>query len=115
MLTGSPISGFTYRRALGSRAVYVFLVLVALTLAQPAPVRAHEGEEMESEMYHGDGKDVAWGVAVDAEGNTYVTGYTHSPVFPTVNALQPDLNGPKDAFVTKLRPGGSRLEHRRRR
>jgi len=58
--------------------------------------------------------DVASSVAVDAEGNTYVTGYTWSPDFPSLDALQapPDrlgfrFLGGEVAFVTKLDPAGA--------
>jgi hypothetical protein len=57
----------------------------------------------------GSGEERGWDIAVDAEGNTYVTGYTLSPNFPTANAYQPALSGPLDAFLTKLNPSGSGL------
>ena len=41
------------------------------------------------------------GIAVDASGDAYIIGNTSSPDFPTVNALQPTLNG-SDAFVSKI-------------
>jgi hypothetical protein len=58
------------------------------------------------------------GIAVDSAGNAYVTGFTKSTNFPTVNALQSaygdgnfdggcDFGG--DAFVTKINPAGSAL------
>jgi hypothetical protein len=53
-------------------------------------------------------------LAIDDMGNCYVTGGTNSPNFPTVNALQPNLNGSADpfnstadAFLTKIRADGS--------
>jgi len=49
------------------------------------------------------------GVAVDAVGNIYLAGTTQSTDLPTLNALQPNLNGvpdvenpPRNAFVAKL-------------
>jgi uncharacterized protein (TIGR03437 family) len=48
------------------------------------------------------------GVAVDAAGNTYVTGETGS-VFRTVGGLQPTLNGGRAAFVAKLNATGTEL------
>jgi hypothetical protein len=49
------------------------------------------------------------GVAVDGNGNAYVTGRTNSSNFPTVNALRPTLAGQQDAFVTKLTSAGSAI------
>jgi hypothetical protein len=55
----------------------------------------------------GSSNDGAYGIAVDGSGSAYVTGNTHSANFPVANAQQPALNGPSDAFVTKLNPNGS--------
>jgi len=52
----------------------------------------------------------AGSLAVDAEGNAYVTGSTLSNAFPTTaGALQPRFAGGREAFVTKLDPTGSAL------
>lgn len=49
-------------------------------------------------------------IAVDRAGNAYVTGWTASFDFPTVNPLQPALNGnSQDAFITKLSADGSAI------
>jgi hypothetical protein len=42
------------------------------------------------------------GIALDAEGNAYVTGQTSSANFPTANARQPTYGGGIDAFVTMI-------------
>lgn len=57
----------------------------------------------------GSNVDAALGIARDAAGNAYVTGYTASPDFPaTPNVVQPALKGGAyDAFVAKLGPGGA--------
>jgi hypothetical protein len=48
-------------------------------------------------------------IAVDSSGNAYVTGYTYSSNFPTVNAFQTSLAGVTDAFITKIDASGSAL------
>ena len=53
--------------------------------------------------------DSGQGIAVDSSGNAYVTGYTSSEDFPTVNPLQAGSHGDFDAFVAKLNPRGSDL------
>ncbi|WP_293369624.1 SBBP repeat-containing protein [Microcoleus sp. CAWBG556] len=58
------------------------------------------------------------GIAVDSNGNAYVTGLTGGnnsspPVvnggFPTKNASQPTIGGDIDAFITKVNPTGNDL------
>ena len=51
--------------------------------------------------------DAVYGVALDPSGDAYLTGYTQSTDFPTVNPLQATLNGPSDAFVAELNSAGS--------
>lgn len=51
-----------------------------------------------------DGRDIA----VDVIGSAYVTGFTISSNFPTINSFQED-QGFDDAFVIKLDPSGSSL------
>jgi hypothetical protein len=50
----------------------------------------------------GNGGDIGNGIAVDSQGNAYVTGDTQSTNFPTANALQPAYGGNADAFVAKI-------------
>jgi hypothetical protein len=57
----------------------------------------------------GRGEERALGVAVDSTGNAYVTGFTNSTDFPTVNALRGTLSGARDAFLAKLSADGSQL------
>jgi hypothetical protein len=50
------------------------------------------------------------GIAVDSDGNAYITGDTHSTNFPTANPLQSTkAGGGSDAFVAKLNADGSEL------
>ena len=63
--------------------------------------------------------DVALALAVDAEGNAYLTGWTDSGNFPRTNAIFNQIKGtpypppvnlyPAEAFVTKLGPLGTNL------
>jgi hypothetical protein len=57
----------------------------------------------------GTGSDRARGIALDATGAAYVTGYAASANFPTANALDATHGGADDAFVTKLAANGSAL------
>jgi hypothetical protein len=48
------------------------------------------------------------GIAVDASGSAYVTGFTDSDNFPSTQlAFQRSLRGPEDAFVMKLNAAGN--------
>src|SRR5580658_7849725 len=53
--------------------------------------------------------DQANGIAVDQEGNVYVTGFTLSSDFPLVNAFQGQFGGYADAFVTKISTDGTKV------
>jgi hypothetical protein len=55
----------------------------------------------------GNGNDVATGIAVDRDGNAYVVGFTTSSDFPvTAGALQKQLKGTQNAFLTKINNRG---------
>ena len=52
--------------------------------------------------------DAGEGITLDASGNAYVGGLTDSADFPTtLGAFDSNLDGGRDAFVTKLNPTGS--------
>jgi uncharacterized repeat protein (TIGR01451 family) len=53
-------------------------------------------------LISGSGLDIGRSAALDNMGHIYVTGWTSSDDFPVLNALQSQLNGQTDAFVTKL-------------
>lgn len=67
-----------------------------------------------SARFGGNLDDFGRGIALDAAGNAYITGWTVCRslpcTFPTVNAFQPDYGGGvNDAFVTKIDSSGSAL------
>jgi glucose/arabinose dehydrogenase len=57
----------------------------------------------------GQGLDSGQAIAVDADGNAYVGGFTNSNDFPTVAPFQGTIGGSFDGFVAKLDPSGSSL------
>ena len=59
-----------------------------------------------STYWGGSGGEGGSRVALDPAGNTYIGGYTFSPDFPTVNAIQPTYAGNVDAYLTKFSADG---------
>jgi uncharacterized protein (TIGR03437 family) len=64
------------------------------------------GSKMYATFLGGSGSDEARGVAVDVQGNAYVTGMTGSLDFPTKSPIQAKMGGSGDAFVAKLNQSG---------
>jgi len=58
---------------------------------------------------YGLGDDVGYGVALDGDGNIFVTGTTYSTNFPVANTASISLHGLQDAFVAKFGPAGTNL------
>ncbi|HQR34766.1 MAG TPA: SBBP repeat-containing protein [Blastocatellia bacterium] len=54
-------------------------------------------------------EEAGYGITVDALQNAYITGFTTSPGFPTVSAIQPNFGGVEDVFIAKLNAAGSAL------
>ncbi len=57
----------------------------------------------------GAGSDSGIGIAVDSDGNTYVTGPTSSTNFPLMDPFQPSYAGNTDLFITKINAEGTVL------
>jgi hypothetical protein len=57
----------------------------------------------------GSGEDVGLGIAIDGDGNAYITGRTTSTNLPTANPLQPANAGGYDAFVAVVNSDASTL------
>ena len=57
----------------------------------------------------GSSSEIGDSIAVDADGNIYVTGGTFSTNYPTAHPLQASLGGNRDVFVSKLNTTGSTL------
>lgn len=55
------------------------------------------------------GSEYAYGIAVDASGNAYLTGGTESAAYPTMTPYQGSNNGDFDVFVTKMNAAGNAL------
>jgi Beta-propeller repeat len=62
-----------------------------------------------STYFGGSGTDQGNGIAVDCQGNVYVTGETISTNFPTASPFQSALKGTEDAFVAKFDETGGSL------
>ena len=66
--------------------------------------------EIYNTLLGGSDDDLGLGIAVDLNGNAYVTGSTKSTNFPTANPVQATYGGgPRDAFVAKLNASGTGL------
>jgi hypothetical protein len=74
-----------------------------------AELNATGSEIVFSSYLGGNGLDQGLGIAVDSSGNAYVTGYTQSANFATLNPLYGSINGSQDAFVTKINFTGEQI------
>lgn len=59
----------------------------------------------------GAGVDEATSATVDSSGSVYVTGYTSSTGFPTVDAYDAEMSGVIDCFAFSLEPDGGSLSY----
>lgn len=71
------------------------------------PSKSGEESLIYSTFIGGNSDDYGNSIAVDPQGNAYVTGYAKSTDFPTTtNAIQTEKKGNDDAFITKLASDG---------
>jgi len=69
-----------------------------------------DGSELITSTYLGGGdSEQGLGISVDSVGSSYVTGFTYSTDFPTLNPVQAGNAGMSDVFVSKLSQDGSTL------
>jgi hypothetical protein len=59
----------------------------------------------------GSSYDSARSIAVDSRGFATITGITYSQDFPVYNALQADIGGNSDAFISQLNADGTALKY----
>lgn len=69
-------------------------------------VKSDGSEAFFSTYLGGLGNESGAGLALDKDGNVYITGFTTSFDFPVVNAIQSSLQGERDAFIVKLSADG---------
>ena len=91
------------------------IVFVGATPGQNAFVSkwSADGTQMLYSTYLGGSyADFPTALAVDGQGNTYITGYTFSTDFPvTPSSLQSKNAGPYNAFFAKISPDGGTLAY----
>jgi hypothetical protein len=73
------------------------------------PAGNGQGDLVYATYLGGEGAEMTSGIAVDGEGNAYVTGSVHSRDFPTTGSSLAEVHngGHLDAFVVKLSADGS--------
>ena len=64
------------------------------------------GSELRWSTYLGGrGRDQAWDIAIDSNGNAFITGFTDSPDYPTTDGSGP--SGGRDSFTSVIGPSGA--------
>lgn len=95
------IAGYTYSDPFPGAAGHGPYTNAFVTKLDPAGTRV-----IYSTLMGGSNDEEALALAVDAQGNAWVTGFTESGDLPAINALGGSLQGERDTFLTKLAPNG---------
>ena len=97
------------RSVLGAVAFLAASMVIGSKPIRPGSdaVAANPASIVFSTYFGGNSTDTASAVAVDAGGNTYITGWTASTNLPVRNAFQSHSGGGVDAFVAKFDPTGA--------
>jgi hypothetical protein len=64
-----------------------------------------------STYFGGNLTDTSEGIAIDSNGNSFITGWTYSTDFPVKSSYQNKLSGKIDSFVTKLDASGKSISY----
>lgn len=67
------------------------------------------GNRVWATYFGGNSDENSYAIAIDAAGNSYVTGFTDSGNFPLKNAARGTYTKGDDAFVLKLNPAGTQV------
>ncbi|HEX8188149.1 MAG TPA: SBBP repeat-containing protein, partial [Pyrinomonadaceae bacterium] len=99
-----PVTAGAFQRAKGNAATSAFV-----TKINPAGTAVVYSTYLRGEGENALGYVTGYGIAVDAQGNAYVTGEASTVGFPTTPGAPDDSPYGWDAFITKLNPQGSGL------
>jgi hypothetical protein len=99
--TDFPTTAGAYKQTTTYEDIYV-------TRLDPANGNHNTGSAW-STFLGGFSYETVFGLAVDTSQNVYITGYTYSSDFPNKGAVQPNISGTPDAFVTKMYANGASL------
>ena len=97
--TNFPMRSAVFTNLSGQANVFTGIKPVDAFVAKLDP----SGSNLLFSTYLGGGAiDAAYGIALDAQTNVYVTGYTLSTNFPTRNTARTNQNGNGDVFIAKF-------------
>ncbi|PWT99077.1 MAG: hypothetical protein C5B51_27885, partial [Terriglobia bacterium] len=102
------------RDAMNQRVGLMLLLVVQACAAAGGPLLPGRSAALSSNVplssyFGGSGFDAITGVARDASGNIYLTGWTESANLPVKSAVQSRFGGVVDAFVAKFDPSLTNL------